>query len=98
MQPARVRSVLLPGVSVTGSVLLKLELLGNAVMLTMALLKIALGCGNNSISIVVVLHLAEQVRFTCPQHTLLHSAVGVGDLLAWCTVGFCLLCLDSFLA
>lgn len=49
MQPARVRSMLLPGVSVSGSVLLKLELMGNVVMLTMALLKIALGCGNNSV-------------------------------------------------
>lgn len=62
--------MLLPGVSVSGSVLLKLELMGNVVMLTMALLKIALGCGNKSASIMVVLHLAEQVRFTCPQHVL----------------------------
>lgn len=51
-------------------------------------LKSSLGCGNNSVPVVAVLHLAEQVRFMHPQHTPLHSAMGMGDLLAWCTVGF----------
>ena len=71
-----IRSMLLPRAYVSGSVMLKLELMGNAVMLMMALLKIALGCRNNSIPVVVVLHLAEQLRFTCPQHTPLHALWG----------------------
>jgi len=68
--------MLLPGASVSGSMMLKLELVGNAVMLTMAFLKIALGCGKNSIPVVFVLRVAEQVGFLCPQPTPLHLAVG----------------------
>lgn len=73
-------------------------------LLTLVKIKRALGCRNNSIPVVgfnpngcVSPCRASQIHVSTTHSITL--GCGVGDLLAWCTVGFCLLlCLDGFLA